>query len=77
MKNDLERVTVAKYPEIGLAKKKLLNLGAMGALMSGSGPTVFGLFDNAETAKSAKKTLAADKGLKLFLVGPILEADPI
>ena len=77
LKNDLERVTVAKYPEIGLAKRKLLNLGAMGALMSGSGPTVFGLFDNAETAKSAKKTLAADKGLKLFLACPILEADPI
>ncbi|MGD2038361.1 MAG: 4-(cytidine 5'-diphospho)-2-C-methyl-D-erythritol kinase, partial [Desulfobacterales bacterium] len=75
--NDLERVTVAKYPEIGLAKEKILNLGAIGALMSGSGPTVFGLFDNAETARSAKKTLAADKDLKLFLVDPILEADPI
>jgi 4-diphosphocytidyl-2-C-methyl-D-erythritol kinase len=75
--NDLERVTVAKYPEVGLAKEKLLNLGAIGALMSGSGPTVFGLFDNVETAKSAKKTLAADKDLKLFLVDPILEADPI
>jgi hypothetical protein len=38
---------------------------------------VFGLFDNVQTAKSAKKTLAADKDLKLFLVDPILEADPI
>jgi 4-diphosphocytidyl-2-C-methyl-D-erythritol kinase len=75
--NDLERVTVAKYPEIGLAKEKLLNLGAIGALMSGSGPTVFGLFDNAETAKSARQRLAVDKDLKLFLVDPILEADPI
>jgi 4-diphosphocytidyl-2-C-methyl-D-erythritol kinase len=75
--NDLERVTVAKYPEIGLAKEKLLNLGAIGALMSGSGPTVFGLFDNPETAKAAKQSLAADKDLKLFLVDPILEADPI
>ncbi len=75
--NDLERVTVAKYPEIGLAKEKLLNLGAIGALMSGSGPTVFGLFDNAETAKSANQSLRADKDLKLFLVDPIHEADPI
>ena len=75
--NDLERVTVAKYPEIGLAKEKLLNLGAIGALMSGSGPTVFGLFDNPETAKAAKQSMAADKDLKLFLVDPILEADPI
>jgi 4-diphosphocytidyl-2-C-methyl-D-erythritol kinase len=75
--NDLERVTVAKYPEIGLAKEKLLNLGAIGALMSGSGPTVFGLFDNAETAKSANQSLRADKDLKLFLVDPIHEADPV
>jgi 4-diphosphocytidyl-2-C-methyl-D-erythritol kinase len=75
--NDLERVTVPRYPEIGLAKEKLLNLGAIGALMSGSGPTVFGLFDNAETAKSARQSLTADKDLQLFLVEPILEADPI
>jgi 4-diphosphocytidyl-2-C-methyl-D-erythritol kinase len=75
--NDLERVTIAKYPEIGLAKEKLLNLGAIGALMSGSGPTVFGLFDNAETAKSARQSLTADRDLKLFLVDPILEADPL
>jgi 4-diphosphocytidyl-2-C-methyl-D-erythritol kinase len=75
--NDLERVTVAKYPEISLAKEKLLNLGAIGALMSGSGPTVFGLFDNAETAKSANQILRADKDFKLFLVDPIHEADPI
>jgi 4-diphosphocytidyl-2-C-methyl-D-erythritol kinase len=75
--NDLERVTAAKYPEIGLAKEKLMNLGAIGALMSGSGPTVFGLFDNAETAKSAGQSLSQDKDLRLFLVDPILEADPI
>jgi 4-diphosphocytidyl-2-C-methyl-D-erythritol kinase len=75
--NDLERVTVAKFPEIGLAKEKLLNLGAIGALMSGSGPTVFGLFDNVETAKSARQRLMMDKDMQLFLVDPILEADPI
>ena len=76
--NDLERVTAPKYPEIGLAKEKLLNLGAVGALMSGSGPTVFGLFDNAETAESAKQTLSCDqedKDLQLFLADPILDAD--
>ena len=76
--NDLERVTAPKYSEIGLAKEKLLNLGAVGALMSGSGPTVFGLFDNAETAESAKQTLSCDqedKDLQLFLADPILDAD--
>ncbi len=77
--NDLERVTVQKYPEIGMLKEKLLSLGAIGALMSGSGPTVFGLFDNTDTAKSAKQTLSCDEELKdiqLFLADPILEPDP-
>jgi 4-diphosphocytidyl-2-C-methyl-D-erythritol kinase len=77
--NDLEQVTSQKYPEIGLVKEKLLNSGAIGALMSGSGPTVFGLFDNAKTAKKAKQILScemADPDSKLFLVDPILEADP-
>ena len=76
--NDLEQVTVSKYPEIGLAKEKLLDLGAVGALMSGSGPTVFGLYDNADTAKKAKQTLSRDneaKNLQLFFADPILDAD--
>ena len=76
--NDLERVTAPKYPEIGLAKEKLLNLGAVGALMSGSGPTVFGLFDNAGTAEMAKQTLSCDQedqDVQLFLADPIVDAD--
>ncbi|MGD2187693.1 MAG: 4-(cytidine 5'-diphospho)-2-C-methyl-D-erythritol kinase [Desulfobacterales bacterium] len=77
--NDLERVTAFKYPEIGLAKEKLLNLGAVGALMSGSGPTVFGLFNSAETAEAALQTLSCDQDdqdAQLFLADPILDADP-
>jgi len=79
LSNDLERVTVTKYPEIGLAKEKLLELGAIGALMSGSGPTVFGLFDSAETATSARQHLMmdTDRDTQLFLADPILEPDPI
>ena len=76
--NDLEQVTALKYPVINLAKEKLLNLGAVGALMSGSGPTVFGLFDNADTAKTAKQTLSfgnESKDLQLFLADPILDAN--
>lgn len=77
--NDLEGVTAQKYPEIELLKEKLLNLGAIGALMSGSGPTIFGLFDGADTAKIAKKRLGCDEDLKnaqLYLVEPIIEPDP-
>jgi 4-diphosphocytidyl-2-C-methyl-D-erythritol kinase len=76
--NDLEKVTAQKYPEIGVAKEKLISLGAIGALMTGSGPTVFGLFNNVDTAKMAKQTLSCDnagKDLQLFLANPILDAD--
>lgn len=43
--NDLEKVTIPAYPEIAEIKKFLVNAGAAGALMSGSGPTVFGVFE--------------------------------
>ena len=42
--NDLETVTVDRYPEIALIKESMLEGGAAGALMSGSGPTIFGVF---------------------------------
>jgi 4-diphosphocytidyl-2-C-methyl-D-erythritol kinase len=76
--NDLERATIPKYPEIRLAKEKMLKFGAVGALMSGSGSAVFGLFDSAQKAKKARQALdrdKADENWQLFLVDPILEAD--
>lgn len=51
--NSLESVTIPKHPEIAAIKEKMLRLGALGSLMSGSGPTVFGLFDNKKTAERA------------------------
>ncbi len=42
--NDLEKVTIEHYPEIAAIKRFMLDNGASDALMSGSGPTVFGLF---------------------------------
>ena len=50
--NDLEIVTAAQYPAITTLKKKLLEFGASAALMSGSGPTVFGLFQIGDEAKA-------------------------
>ncbi len=55
--NDLERVTIPRYPVIGRIKKQLLDEGASGALMSGSGPTVFGLFDDLNEAEAAHGSL--------------------
>ncbi|NLY11140.1 MAG: 4-(cytidine 5'-diphospho)-2-C-methyl-D-erythritol kinase [Firmicutes bacterium] len=51
MGNALEDVTIQKCPEITQWKKRLLAHGALGALMSGSGPTVYGLFDRLEDAQ--------------------------
>jgi 4-diphosphocytidyl-2-C-methyl-D-erythritol kinase len=55
--NDLESVTVSKYPEINSIKKQLIQLGALGALMSGSGPTVFGLFSDQDQAEQAAEAI--------------------
>lgn len=57
MGNILETVTMEHYPEIAQLKEIMVNFGALNALMSGSGPTVFGLFENERTAKRAYKAV--------------------
>lgn len=59
MGNILESVTIPAYPVIAEIKERMLLSGALGAMMSGSGPTVFGLFDKEETAKAAFETMKA------------------
>jgi len=53
--NVLETVTIPAHPEIAKIKKCMLENGALGSLMSGSGPTVFGIFDDLDKAKAAKE----------------------
>ena len=62
MGNVLEQVTASAYPVIEDIKGVMLSGGALNALMSGSGPTVFGLF---EEKSSAKDTMRRIKELKL------------
>jgi 4-diphosphocytidyl-2-C-methyl-D-erythritol kinase len=57
LENDLETVTTASFPIINTLKKLLVDAGAEGAIMSGSGPSVFGVFVSAEKAESAKNLL--------------------
>ena len=57
MANVLETVTVPAYPIIDEIKQTMLDAGAEGALMSGSGPTVFGIFTELEKAKQAAKRI--------------------
>ena len=54
MENVLETVTVKLHPEISDIKKIMISMGALNAIMSGSGPTVFGLYNDEEEAKAAK-----------------------
>lgn len=53
MGNVLETVTIPNYPVIAQMKEHMLEQGAVGAMMSGSGPTVFGLFEDGDTAVAA------------------------
>ncbi|NLI80561.1 MAG: 4-(cytidine 5'-diphospho)-2-C-methyl-D-erythritol kinase [Deltaproteobacteria bacterium] len=60
MQNDLEQVTLQKYPVLVEIKDWLLAQGARGALMSGSGPTMFGIFCEEEQAARVGEN-AADR----------------
>ena len=79
--NDLETVTLAWHPELVAIKNLLTGRGALGALMSGSGPSVFGLFPDLDTARQAVDTLPGDRGWRLFcadlLTGPAPLIDEI
>lgn len=55
--NVLEPVTLSLYPSVGVLKSKMKEYGASGTLMSGSGPSVFGLFKSYEKACTAAKRL--------------------
>ena len=57
MGNVLETVTVPAYPVIDEIKRKMMKYGALGAMMSGSGPTVFGIFERELDAQNAYREL--------------------
>lgn len=61
MKNVLETVTIPKYGVIQEIKTKMLELGALGSMMSGSGPTVFGIFDSPDSAHNAYNKIKNDR----------------
>lgn len=60
LSNVLETVTIPDNPIIAELKRYLTEIGAIGSLMSGSGPTTFGIFKNMETAKKAYEKAKAD-----------------
>lgn len=70
--NVLETVTIPAHPEIAVIKDRMLDYGAMQTLMSGSGPTVFGIFAEEEQAAEAG-TAIQKEGLsgQVYLTKPI------
>ena len=57
MENSMETPMIGEYPIIGKIKSIMLENGALGALMSGSGSTVFGFYDDEDKMKSTQKKL--------------------
>jgi 4-diphosphocytidyl-2-C-methyl-D-erythritol kinase len=66
--NHLEEVVSKKYPQIGIMKKLLVSSGALGALMTGSGPTVFGLFPEEKRATEAYRKIKRSLEKKRWMV---------
>ena len=66
--NVLEEVTAKKYEIIEVVKKLLIDNGAVFSMMTGSGPTVFGICENEEQAKKACNNLRKQEGLELAAI---------
>ncbi len=70
MGNVLENVTVKKYPVINDLKNRMRELGALNSMMSGSGPTVFGIFVNERLAREAFEQMKKENPqCQIFLTG--------
>ncbi len=72
MENVLETVTVDMHPEIEELKKLMKNQGALNAIMSGSGPTVFGLFEDKDKVwETAMMISDQELALEVFITRPV------
>jgi len=64
--NDLEKVSLQLHPSLRNIKELLMQNGALGALMSGSGPTVFGIFEDESAAVDAEKNIRTAGAWSIF-----------
>lgn len=73
MDNILQTVTEDNYPVITNIKNRMMELGALTSLMSGSGPTVFGIFQNCNNAEKAYHYFKTNQsyGKQVFMTKPI------
>lgn len=73
--NDFERSVFAIYPEIQKVKLTLVDLGAANAALSGSGASVFAIFDKQETRQAAQKALDHESTWRKFAVSTISRSE--
>ena len=64
LSNVLETVSMEMCPMVGEIKRRFMETGAIGSLMSGSGPTVYGLFESRKIAQSSAETIKEEFGLR-------------
>jgi 4-diphosphocytidyl-2-C-methyl-D-erythritol kinase len=69
--NDLETVTIRRYPDIIRLKERLIETGALGSLMSGSGSSVFGIYATQHAAREAYATLEEYEDTHAYLVSSL------
>ncbi|MBW1681086.1 MAG: 4-(cytidine 5'-diphospho)-2-C-methyl-D-erythritol kinase [Deltaproteobacteria bacterium] len=70
LENDLEAVTASRFPVIDTIKRCMMEAGANGALMTGSGPSVFGIFDSTTRALAAREVLIRKNVGEVFSASP-------
>ncbi|MER3631861.1 MAG: hypothetical protein C4325_06625, partial [Blastocatellia bacterium] len=71
MQNDFEAVVFSAYPEVFRVRKALIECGAMHAMLSGSGSSVIGFFDNEEKRHAALKALDKEVTWRKFAVAAV------
>lgn len=75
MENVMETVTQKEYPRIGEIKKLMTDCGALKSMMSGSGPTVFGIFDQRQKAENCAGLLRAEGKEKQIFVSSFINRE--
>ncbi len=75
LRNDIEKAVLNAFPEVRRVSDRLRELGAVNVLMSGSGPSVFAVFDNTETRQAALKALDNEVNWRKFAVAAVSRAE--
>ena len=70
----MEEASIPMCPMIGQIKEKLLLSGAIGSLMSGSGPTVYGIFDDVKKAENAVNVIKDEFKIRDVILTKIFNA---